>query len=313
MTLAAWGLAILAATAETDTTIAVRPGVHLDVNNFGGDVSITSWARNFVRVTGSTDGRAQVRVESANQILSVRTTGRMGPMTPVDLNIIVPRWMDVRVASVYADVSVVGTEGEVRAETMKGDVNVKGGRGFLKLGTVQGDVMVEDARGRVEAHSVNELVRLLNVEGQVNVESVNGDIQLEHVRSDQVECSTVNGAIDYDGEIRHDGHYRFSTHNGDIGVLMPANAGASVSVATFNGEFLSSFPIRLVGAHTSRRFSFALGSGGADLELESFMGTIRLRKPGEKPEERVHEHVRQREREERNKEKEKDKDQDQEP
>jgi hypothetical protein len=59
-------------------------------------------------------------------------------------------------------------------------------------------------------------------------------------------------------------------------VLIPGDVNATVSVATFDGEFLADFPIQLEGAQTSRRLSFTLGDGSARLELHSFDGNIRL-------------------------------------
>ena len=57
-------------------------------------------------------------------------------------------------------------------------------------------------------------------------------------------------------------------------------ANATVSIATFNGEFESEFPVTLTEARKGKRFSFTLGSGSAQVTLESFQGTIRLVRPG---------------------------------
>src|SRR5439155_21741824 len=123
----------------------------------------------------------------------------------------------------------------------------------------------------------------VDIVGGISAESVNGDVTLERVRSDQVECSSVQGNLDYEGEIRSGGHYGFSTHNGNIRVAVPAKVSADVSVATFNGNFESSFPVQLTRTGHGKRFRFVLGSGSAELELESFQGAIRLRRVGEAP------------------------------
>ena len=94
---------------------------------------------------------------------------------------------------------------------------------------------------------------------------------------------SVQGNLDYEGEIRSGGHYGFSTHNGNIRVAVPAKVSADVSVATFNGNFESSFPVQLTRTGHGKRFRFVLGSGSAELELESFQGAIRLRRVGEAP------------------------------
>lgn len=282
-TLATAALAVLATTVEIDTTLAVRSGTRLEVDNFGGAVTVLAWPKNAVRLAAIRPSRSRIQIERAEGALLLRSVGLMGPPGSVEMNLQVPKWMEVRISGVFSEASVLGIEAPVRIETVRGDVLVRGGRQYLELQTVEGSITVEGARGRVEAHSVNEGVKLVDVEGEIAAESVNGAITLEKVRSGQVECSSVNGSLDYEGELRPGGHYAFSTHNGDITVVLPAKASADVSVATFNGAFESSFPVSFTRTHRGKRFRFVLGEGLSELELESFQGTIRLRRAGEKP------------------------------
>lgn len=63
-------------------------------------------------------------------------------------------------------------------------------------------------------------------------------------------------------------------------MAIPDRANVTVSVASFEGEFDASFPVQIT-EQRKRRFSFTIGSGSARMELESFDGDIRLRRPGE--------------------------------
>ncbi len=282
VTLAA-ALAILAgAPSDSAVVVPVRAGTRLEVAAFRGAITVLTWKRNDVRVeAGSLPARA-IELEQLPRLLRIRADRRRPPLEPMDLNIMMPRWMDVRLQGVMSDISVVGSDAEVRAETVRGDVIVKGGRGTVALQSVQGGISLEGARGRVEAHTLNEPIRLSDVEGAIRAESINGRIELDRIRSADVECSTVGGAVDYRGELRDGGSYHFSSHNGDLDVAVPAGAGAAVSVSTYSGGFESSFPVQLERGMRARRFAFTIGSGGADLELESFQGTIRLRRAGER-------------------------------
>jgi hypothetical protein len=118
------------------------------------------------------------------------------------------------------------------------------------------------------------------VAGTVAAEAVNGDIHLIDVDSRDVEATTVNGEVVYDGRILDGGSYRFATHNGDIALGLAENANATVGVATFSGDFESAFKIQPVRAQKGHRFTFALGNGSAKIDLESFQGSIELLKPG---------------------------------
>jgi hypothetical protein len=65
---------------------------------------------------------------------------------------------------------------------------------------------------------------------------------------------------------------------------------ASVAVSTYNGEFESEFPVPLSGMRKGKGFNFTLGTGSAQVTLESFQGTIQLIRPGgEKDRERERE------------------------
>jgi len=115
------------------------------------------------------------------------------------------------------------------------------------------------------------------------VESVNGAITMSKVQLNSLEASTVNGTITYDGTFAKTGRYEMSTHNGNVYVAVPADANLNIEVATYGGSFESTFTIpKTSDEKHHKRFSVQLGSGGADLDLESFQGSILLHRPGEK-------------------------------
>ena len=198
----------------------------------------------------------------------------------VDLVITAPSWMPLDLSGVNTHVSVVGARGPISVETVQGEVDVDGGDGLVSLQSVQGSVGLKGAKGRLEVHSVNEDVSVSNSSGEVTAETVNGDITLSRVDATSVMASSVNGELEYDGTIRNGGRYAFSTHNGGITVTVPEGSNAAVSVSTFNGEFASEFPVTLTETRKGKRFSFTIGTGSAQMTLESFQGSIELVRPG---------------------------------
>jgi DUF4097 and DUF4098 domain-containing protein YvlB len=123
-------------------------------------------------------------------------------------------------------------------------------------------------------------VQVSNSSGEIKAETVNGEITLDGVNAATVDASTINGDITYAGPIVNGGRYGLSTHNGDILVTVPEATSANVAVSTFNGEFESEFPVPLSGTRKGKGFNFVLGSGSAQVTLESFQGTIQLVRPG---------------------------------
>ncbi len=259
----------------TDTAIAVRKGTRLDVENVEGEIVVKAWSRDKVRVVAS---RSDLEVHSSGSVLRVRSDHRRGRRS-VDVRVEVPDWMAVRIAGPFTDATVLGTSADVTIETVRGEILVRGGAGRLRLNSVQGGIRVENARGRVEIRAANGDIVVRDASGDISVENVNGDIDLADVDSRVVSAGTVNGDVSYTGSMREDGRYRLASHNGDVTIAIPEDVGATVSVATFAGEFYSDFPVRLDRATSGSRFEFVIGSGRARIDLESFNGEIRLRRP----------------------------------
>ena len=274
-TLAALGIA-----QQTDTTLPVRAGARLEVSNFGGEIAVKTWSKSAVRIAANHSSRDRISIDATEQYVRVNSEGRRGPSQLVEYDITVPTSMALALSGVYTDISVDGSQGEVTAETVEGSVKVSGGAGNVSLKSVQGEVTLEKARGRISLSSVNEAITATGISGDVSAETVNGDITLTQIESANTDATTVNGDITYDGTIKDGGRYRFSTHDGDLRVAVPEKAGVSVSVATFNGDFSSCFPVQL-SRKTKHRFDFTIGSGSARIELESFNGDIRLCRPGQ--------------------------------
>lgn len=270
----------LAATQQIDTTVATERGQRLQVNAYGGEVTVRAWNRNAVRVEATTSSGHRVEVSSSPAAVSIRTQGRHGPPTDVNLRISAPVWMALSVAGVHNNTKIAGIRAPISVETVEGEVDVNGGDGLISLRSVQGPVSLSGARGRISVNSVNEDVQVTNSTGEIMAETVNGAIALESVDAATVDANTVNGDISYAGPIRNGGRYSLSTHNGDITLTVAEGSSANVAVSTFNGEFESEFPVPLSGMRKGKGFNFTLGSGSAQVTLESFQGTIQLVRPG---------------------------------
>jgi hypothetical protein len=290
------------AAVRTDTVVLVPHGARLELNDFGGSIAVTTWDRSAVRVSAAHAPNTRLRVDtnagavvvSAFRQLRIPDLEDLRPAriervelpSIVDYQLTVPRWMDLRLSGVNTAMDLKGVEGEVSAQTVRGSVALVGGRRFIRLIAFDGDVSLERARGRIEVSSLNQGVVLSRVEGPIRANTVNGDIRLEDVVSDDVEATSVSGGIVYAGSVRDAGRYRFATHDGDVTVFVPGRTNAAVSVATFDGDFESSFAIPELRPRHGKRFDFVLGTGEAELDLQSFLGTIRLLRPGEKIRER---------------------------
>src|SRR5712691_2294477 len=182
-----------------DTTFAVQSGARLDVNNFGGEIVVKTWNQNSVQVHSSHSSRSQVNVSASGSTVLVRTEGRRGPPSIVDL-----------------DITVDGAGGSVTAESVQGDIAVTGGTGNVALKSVEGGVTLAKTRGRIEVNSVQGDISIEDASGDITVETVNGDITLARIDAVNDAVNTVDGDVLYDGSIKPGGSYRLGTHDGDV-------------------------------------------------------------------------------------------------
>jgi DUF4097 and DUF4098 domain-containing protein YvlB len=266
---------------KTDETVAVQRGGRLTINNFAGEVVIHTWDKDSVRVVARHQSRTKVSIRPSAAGLSITASGTMGPQGSVDYDITAPAWMPIKVEGTYNFVTMDGVQGEVFANTMRGDIVIKGGTGTITAKSVEGEIQVEGARGKVNVSSVNERIRITDSSGDITAESINGGISMIGIDAKSVEASTVNGTIVYEGKFTDGGHYSFGTHNGDLSLGVPENANATFSIRTYQGAFSTDLPLAGVSRadiQRGRRVVTTLGTGSADVSLETFGGTIRLRR-----------------------------------
>ena len=267
---------------QTDQTVTVARGARLRVENFAGEVIIKTWDRDQLRVQAHHGARTKVDVRTLSNGVSVRssTTGAPGS---VDYEITAPSWMPIVVDGTFNFVTVEGAQSEVSVETVRGDVIVRGGTGTIKAKSIEGEVVVDGARGRVTASSVNQGIKISNTSGDISAETHNGSIVLTKVTSANAEVATINGQIHYEGTVADKGRYRFTTHNGNVTVVIPDTSHVTFFVRTYQGQFSSQ--LEMTGppreeAKRGKRLAYTLGGGTAEMEIESFGGSIRVRRPG---------------------------------
>lgn len=261
---------------STDTTLDVRRGVRLELRNHAGEIVIRTWDRSAVRVEARHSSRDRVKIFESESVLKIKSETRHGLPDIVDYTLTVPAAMPLDIWGFATDVRVDGATGGLKVETFEGTIELSNSQGELSVRSVEGDVNVRRSRGRLEANGVSGAIVVADFEGEVYAETIDGDIRVEGARSSAVDAKTVDGDVFFDGAIDDNGRYHLTTHDGDVVVALPERVNVTVSVATFDGEFETTFPIEISKAEASRRFSFVIGSGSASLELHSFDGDIRL-------------------------------------
>jgi DUF4097 and DUF4098 domain-containing protein YvlB len=226
-----------ALTEEFHQTYALTAGGRVELDNINGDVHISSWDRNEVKVdavkyadTKERLDEARIEIDSRNDSISIRTKypdhnntwnwGSHNNPAGVEYTLTVPRGARLdEIKLINGSLSVAGVRGEVNASCINGRLEAHNLAGRAHLSTINGHL---DARfDELAGHSVE-------------LSSVNGSVELT-IPSDskaEIEASTVSGGINNDFGL-HVNHHQFVGHDlrGELGT-----GGTHIKLEDVNGR-----------------------------------------------------------------------------
>lgn len=252
-----------------------------------GTVMVTC-PQGAVIVTGSDRNEIKVRARTENGAIRFTSNGTRATLEPASgrgcndgrFEITVPAGARVSARSWSGSVSVKGVHGDLETRTQSADVDIRDA-GRIDVESLSGDVTIQGVNGESMIHTVSGDIALGTARGDVEIETVSGDIDLQDIVAKQVRTHTTSGDVEFSGQILPDGRYEYNTHSGEIRLALPADVGAQLSIATFNGGIESDFPITLrAGDHENKRLNFTLGQGTARISAETFSGDISLTSKG---------------------------------
>jgi len=297
----------LPAAAQNDVTERFSKTAHLDQNgtfdltNVIGDIVITGTTGRDVtieavkrvqrpnpRVARNLLAMIDIQVTEQANRLEVRTLVPRPRNFPgsVDFTVMVPEDANVIVKTLTGSIRASNIKGELRADTVAGSISASGVRKLAALKCVTGDVEITDAGAEdpVAASTVsgNVIVRGLRARA-VQLTSVSGNIHIEDAPIERLMVKTVQGNLDYAGDLARSGRYEFNSHSGDIRLVLSGNTGFEVLANTFSGMVRSDFTFNRgrsgaegAAAQGLRTLRGAFGDASAMVALRAFSGNISL-------------------------------------
>ena len=223
-------------TEEFHQTYAITADGRVELDNINGDVHISSWDRNEVKVdaikyadTKEDLEEAKIEIDSGKDHLSIQTKyphrdqgwnwGSHNHPASVEYTLTVPRTVRLdEIKLINGQLDVNGVSGEVRASCINGRLEAAGLAGRAKLSTINGHL--EAKFGQLAGKSVE-------------LNSVNGSVDLT-IPSDsnaEVEASTISGGIHNDFGLRVNGHMVGHDMRGELG-----NGGTQIHLSNVNGR-----------------------------------------------------------------------------
>jgi DUF4097 and DUF4098 domain-containing protein YvlB len=205
----------------------------IDLANINGDVRITAWDQNQVKVDAVKRAHDQQRlkdveihVEARNDSISIETRyhneddeGHFhNNPGSVEYTLMVPRTARLdEIKLINGALELKGVQGEVRASCVNGRLSASGLGGDARLATVNGKLEANfEHAARVELSSVNGSI----------------DLTLPSDAKARIAASTVHGGIDNDFGL-HTNSHRWVGHNlqGELG-----GGGPEITLSDVNGR-----------------------------------------------------------------------------
>jgi hypothetical protein len=260
---------------ETETLHVPRPpGGNLRIDNANGRTRVVGEDRDDIEIQLSKAARAE-SVEQARQLveairvvpnedaagdlnLDVEIPGRWNRRGRVDMELRIPRELEVQVLAANGKVCLQGLRGSVRARSSNGAVRI------------------EDVIGDVEIHTSNAKVSCQCTCGHLTARSSNGRIQLEDHRG-SVDAATSNGTIHCELEDIGKSGVILSTSNGRIVLDLPEEVDGDVDIRVDNGLIRNSRELDPPSRERSGRMKGTIGRGGTPIRLRASNGTISIR------------------------------------
>jgi DUF4097 and DUF4098 domain-containing protein YvlB len=280
----------------------------LDLSHLSGDIRVTGGSGSEIKIDATKRARhrdpeqakrmleaLRIDVNNFNGRVEVRTIyprrGSFGNniSASVDYVIAVPAGATVSLKSISGDISVTNVKGEVRAETVSGDVNVSASPNVAIAKTISGDVTAQNI-------STQTTLVLSTVSGTVlgtglrvralEAGSVSGNVRLVGSEVDRLEAKSVSGSIEFDAPLAKGGRYEFTSHSGNVRVLLSGNTGFELDADTFSGSVRSDVPVtlRAVGRTeqnrrgSNRAIRGTFGDASAFLSIRSHSGSVIIAK-----------------------------------
>ena len=270
-----------------DTTVAFSRSGSVDLQSFSGDVTISAWDRDEVKIHAKS--RNQIHFDASQSRVSLsETPGDHGDEDRDDngrnygFEISVPKSVRLVVRSISGDIKVRDVA-DVEAHTVSGDLNATNIASHADLETISGDLSVDNAAAGMRASTVSGDIQARKITGEVSAQSVSGDVVLQDVTSAFVRSETVSGELHFSGPVDPKGRYEFHSHSGDVDLdLTGGAANASLDVETYSGDLDTGCAMTLQpggrGDRMGKRGTLTMGNGsGAHFVLRTFSGDLHIR------------------------------------
>jgi DUF4097 and DUF4098 domain-containing protein YvlB len=230
-------------TEEFHQTYPLSATGRVNLANINGGVKIRVWDRAAVQVDAIKKAYRRERLEEAK--IEVTATEE-----------------NIRIKTEYPDESQTFRSDQRRYDnpaTVEYSLTVPRKALLESIELINGPVDIEGVEGSVKASSINGPVTARGLMGEARLSTVNGPLQAVFTQLDESKAISL-GSV-----------------NGNVTMVIPSDANASVRASTVHGMISNDFGIQVKhGEYVGHNLDGQIGSGGPKVKLTNVNGGIRI-------------------------------------
>lgn len=230
---------------EFHQTYSLSPNGRVSLENINGGVQIKVWDRAAIQVDAIKKAYRQNRLSEAQIVVNATEES-------------------IRIKTEYPDDENRGFRyGNQRYDnpaTVDYTLTVPRKVALESIELINGQLDIDGVEGNVKASSINGRVNARGLMGEARLSTVNGSLEAVFTQLD--ESKSIN----------------LSSVNGNLTVIIPSNANASIRAGTVHGDISSAFSGLKVkhGEYVGHSLDGQIGTGGPKIKLGNVNGAIRI-------------------------------------
>ncbi len=276
------------------STLEMKPGGRLQIENQNGSVEVVGWDRSSLDVSATKYASSEDQLNSIKVIVTADNKGA-GALVKTELPehswgfggnygvkyvIHVPRKTRLdRAQTTNGSVKVEDLEGGGHAKSTNGQLTISRVNGDYQLETTNGSIAIEDAQGYERAETTNGAIRGRLAAGSFQAQTTNGSIDLTVSRPEQgraLRATTTNSSINIALAEFHDNAVTAETTHGSLVLRLPSNLNARVNAETSLSAISNDLPLSSTDESSKTHLRGQWGKGGAPISATTTMGSIHL-------------------------------------
>lgn len=267
-----------------DETRPASPDCGFELENCAGEVIVTGWDRNEIKVTGTLgQGTEGFEFEGEEDDLEFRVIlpDWKRRVKDTDLQVQVPKGCRLRIETVSAHVEVDQVAGKIHIQTVSGEIVLAGKPISVDASSVSGSIEVDVECNDMDLETISGDIEINEARGECKAESVSGDIAIAGGVVDYLDIETVSGSFLFEGALSKEAAVEIDVHSGDINLLFDGEPDAEFDIDTFSGRIRNDFGrdgVRKNRYGPGKRLEFTSGDGNAEVRISTFSGTVHLEK-----------------------------------